>query len=373
MDSSAHQDERNCPGIIGATRSASQAQVHDSRVLNVQSLSASAAAAMAASEVDEETKESPYERMRLTADTRVDSAQEPYTPRLPEEPPYAVGPRLSPKLQTAIIPTMHSDFTPKAHDARDEHIAPDGEHLVSNMPAVLTDIPPEPPATTAGAAAPISPHHERLPSFQQHFGQLGQLAEAASNVQMQSPPRQYALHRQNSSFGSAGTAPSPHLPYSQLYPLSVQTSPAGNYSHPRNSAWSPAGTLGETQHYGSPTAYNPSLARQGPAFYAERSATHMLASSDQQLPHTLMPPFPASLPSAGSSGRTMDSSMGSMDDHYSTSRTTSLEQLHAPAAVMSTAVPSHAMASAGVIPAGGFQCDEQGCTAVPFQTQYLLR
>ena len=194
--------------------------------------------------------------------------------------------------------------------------------------------------TRDGAGA--SPQTEKLPSFRQ----LSELAAVAE----QHDPR--VNHQHSQSFGSA-TAQSPMLPYH--YPHnSAQTSPSSHYTH---SARSPSSTIVE-YHYASPTQLPPQT------YYTDRRSS---VATD----HTT--PLPALLPSASSSGESGGHTSSSADG-CSTAHTTPVD---APPTADGTPrpllPPPPGMPQSAVMIATGYKCSYPGCSAVPFQTQYLLR
>ena len=194
---------------------------------------------------------------------------------------------------------------------------------------------------------PSSPHTERLPSFQQ-FKELSVLAQAAETRE----PQQPYSHHHSQSFGSA-TSQSPRLPYQAPgFPISAQTSPVSHYAY---NAMSPTSTVGDIPHpmYGSPQQYATPA-----AYYGDRRMSSSTESAGL---------FPPSLPSAGTSSSDSHGHTGSSTDGYSTNHTTPVDQ---PPTIDGTPRP--------ILPPppgmlAGFKCDWDGCTAPPFQTQYLLR
>lgn len=188
-----------------------------------------------------------------------------------------------------------------------------------------------------------SPQTEKLPSFRQ----LSELAAVAT----QQDPLVYHQHRQ--SFGSA-SAQSPGIPY--LYAQgSAHTSPSTQYVH---SARSPSSAIHE-HHYNSPTNIPPQ------SYYGDRRSSVVT--------DTATPFPPASLPSASSSGDSAGHTSSSTDG-YSTAHTTPTDSASGVENNQRPILPPpHGIPPNPVMIQNGYRCDHPGCTAVPFQTQYLLR
>ncbi|KAI6797203.1 hypothetical protein KC361_g4020 [Hortaea werneckii] len=246
--------------------------------------------------------------------------------------------------ETPVPGTVHgSAISPTV----DRHFISTGQPTVDTLPAVQT-------VQKADQGEPHSPRKERLPSFSQFTGQLNELAEAAATRE----PQQPFGHRHSQSFGSA-TSQSSAIAYSTpafARRPSIQTSPVSNYAQ---SIRSPTNTVNDNSQavYGSPQQYAAPL-----AYFSHRrlSNTHDGATSI----------YPASLPSAGTSSSESHGHPGSSTDGYSTTHTTPIDQ---PPTIDGN--PRPILPPPPGMPGSimmGFKCDYSGCTAPPFQTQYLL-
>lgn len=290
---------------------------------------------------------------------RVDSAQDSSesVPQLaPEKRPQRSG-RASPlKLNTeppsmANLPAALAEDSITKSPTLSKHMIQVEEKVTSSLPPVQGNSP------TADTSA-TSPKKKSLPPFRQ----LADLADIASQQQGTPQdaraPTQHS-HQHSHSFSST-TSQSPMVPYHPSYTNSAQTSPVSYHGFAR----SPTSTVGEGFTYGSPSQY------PGSAYYADRRTSVANESS-----HTYPTPVP-SLPSNPSSGESQVGNAGSSTDGYSTSHTTPVEAGPLPPDGMQRPilppVPGMPAGLAG-ISTGGFTCDYPGCTALSFQTQYLLR
>ncbi|KAK4508100.1 hypothetical protein PRZ48_001838 [Zasmidium cellare] len=285
---------------------------------------------------------------------RVDSAQDSSesVPQLPPEKRPQRSERASPHLKLETAPTTANGAAALDEDSMTKsptlakHMIQIEEKASSNYPpAQATSPTTETPGTSSRKAS--------LPPFRQ----LADLAEIASQHAQQTqqetrPPAQHS-HQHSQSFSST-TSQSPMAPYHPSYTNSAQTSPVSYHGFAR----SPTSTEGFT--YGSPSQ-NP-----GSAYYYPDRRTSVANDSA----HTYPTPVP-SLPSNPSSGETPVGNAGSSTDGYSTSHTTPIDPGTVQPEAMGRPIlpPPPGMA---IIPAGGFMCDYPGCTALPFQTQYLL-
>ncbi|KAK4547041.1 hypothetical protein LTR36_001262 [Oleoguttula mirabilis] len=96
------------------------------------------------------------------------------------------------------------------------------------------------------------------------------------------------------------------------------------------------------------------------AYYTDRRASAATTAAG---------PFPPSLPSASTSSGESHGHTGSSTDGYSTAHTTPIDL---PLAADGTPRPILPPPAGMSILMAGFKCDFSGCTAEPFQTQYLL-
>lgn len=228
------------------------------------------------------------------------------------------------------------------------------EGAANTLPAV------QPASPTQERTAPaISPSAQSLPSFRQLTGQLTELAEVATQQDPRMPP---AKHHHSHSIGS-GTSPSPLLPYFPAYANSTQTSPATAYQ-PSYGPRSPTSIASEGNHYGSPQQH------AATAYYTHRRRSSARAEAAPSLPPS-MPSLPSvpSLPS-GSSAESYARNPSSTDGGYSTTHTTPIDGPAPTEGIQRPILPPPPGLS--IVPADGFKCDFPGCTALPFQTQYLL-
>ncbi|KAI6870479.1 hypothetical protein D0864_02614 [Hortaea werneckii] len=312
--------------------------------LSPRRLAATATAVIASSEPsDQELK--PAEEITESQSSRADHSSETLSLR------PATRAETNPPLNTqtscseAPVPGMvhGSAISPTV----DRHFFSTGQPTVDTLPAVQTVPKPD-------QGEPHSPRKERLPSFSQFTGQLNELAEAAATRE----PQQPFGHRHTQSFGSA-TSQSSAVAYSTpafARRPSIQTSPVSNYAQ---SIRSPTNTVNDSSQavYGSPQQYAAPL-----AYFSHRrlSNTHDGTTSM----------YPASLPSAGTSSSESHGHPGSSTDGYSTTHTTPIDQ---PPTIDGN--PRPILPPPPGMPGSimmGFKCDYSGCTAPPFQTQYLL-
>ena len=302
-------------------------------VVNANSLQEIASASFRESEVASQVQRQADKAALIK---RHDSGQEQGLQVPPEKQQPRSG-RNSPslKLQTRVVPK--SEDTIATSPTLSKHVITTTEYRPETLPAFQHNSP-----TREGNAH--SPQGEKLPPIHQvvppQLDPLGELAEAAT----QRDPR-YAHHHSH-SFGST-TSQSPMMPYNH-YTSNSQASPSSQHHSNRspNSAFS--------DPYGSPNQYSHPV-----AYYAHRRSS---ATTDQH------PPPTPSLPSGSSSGESHGPPSSSADG-YSTSHTTPIDLPDGPPRPILPPPPGMAPV---VIPAG-FKCDYPGCTAPPFQTQYLLR
>ncbi|KAK0904614.1 hypothetical protein LTR02_006926 [Friedmanniomyces endolithicus] len=314
---------------------------HDSAnaLLAAQALEASADVRRAESDKAIVASQSPTQE-------RVDCAQSTVHSPRPDGQPRSLS-RSALKLDTSTSLPDSGDII-KDSPIFWKHV----ESISQGNPNTLPIIQPTSPIQERGAAG--SP--TRLPSFQQFNGQLRELAEAASIE----PRVQRPQSRHHSRSISSATAPSPRLPY---HPFAgpIQTSPGSQYDY---GARSPTSTISEVTHpvYGSRIQYTVQA-----AYYADRRRASV--ATDHPGPYAL----PASLPSASSTESQGHAS--STPDGYSTAYTTPTDQavlgenMSRPVPILP---PPSGMPQNAMMVLGGFECDWDGCTAPPFQTQYLL-
>ena len=295
---------------------------------------------------------------------RVDSAQSAEE-QSPKRPPPQVLPKSPLKLQTSS-----SDPGPRLRsEGQSDTILTSptiGRHVMSASEDRELILPPVKPGSPAQERR-LSGSPNKLPSFQHLAGQVGQLTDLADAAETQRGTPHLAHSRPNSMSYMPTHAPSPRLPF-HSYPGGPQMSPI-TQSHPyfANATRSPTGTLSDMHipGYGSPTQYPAPLAYYG----------HQRRSSAATDPTYSIPSVP-SMPS-GSSGESQGLP-GSSTEGYNAAHAAPVD----PGPMIEGQTPRHipilppprGMPPAAAIPiAGGFKCDEPGCTAPPFQTQYLLR
>nr|OQO20730.1 hypothetical protein B0A51_12764 [Rachicladosporium sp. CCFEE 5018] len=263
--------------------------------------------------------------------------------------------------------------TTQSHDEDDQI----GRHdrLHSQSAGAPRDGPPLNETTS-----PVVNSANTLPSFRQSFGEVARLGEAARLSELAEAAMQkadtnqqpYARHHSQSIGSTTSATPlSPNFAHHQQYPASMQASPQAYYPHPFD-ARSPTSTIG-TRTMGDSPYPHPS-----PRPYAQTpdygSFPHRRASNVQDPP----PPMPV-LPSASSSGESHNGYAGSSTDGYSTANTTPIDQAQLPDGTpRPPGVAPMLPLPQGMAPPpphmlyGPYTCDEVGCTAAPFQTQYLL-
>ncbi len=337
------------PPKLTSSASAELSNLSISSVLDARDLAAKATAAVRAQEDASISREDSHQ---LDAESRHDSAQDK-VPQLSHEQKQRLSGRTSPslRLQTSrAIPSrdyVAADTITTSPTLR-KHIITTAEGNFGTLPAYYAGSP-----TRDGITS--SPHGEKLPGLHQVIaGQLRPLdvrpLDELAEVATQHDPRIGGRHHSR-SFGST-TAPSPLLPYH--YGNTSQPSAPPYYA--RSSALSPTSTISD-QLYMSPTTQYP-----GAAYYADRRSN----TSGDIHPPMLRP----SLPSASSSAESYATTGSSVDD-YSTAQTTPSEGPEStPRPILP---PPPGMPQSALVMGPGFMCDYPGCTAAPFQTQYLLR
>ncbi|KAK5136244.1 hypothetical protein LTR08_003851 [Meristemomyces frigidus] len=123
---------------------------------------------------------------------------------------------------------------------------------------------------------------------------------------------------------------------------------------------SPTSTISEIpqQTYGSPQQY----ATAGAYFNDRRTS----ATAESAMP------FPPSLPSASTSAGESYGHTGLGTEGYSTSQTTPIDQVPTGDGTPRPILPPPPGMPQSMVLMTGLTCDQPGCTAAPFQTQYLL-
>ncbi|KAK6409604.1 hypothetical protein LTR95_018296 [Oleoguttula sp. CCFEE 5521] len=283
--------------------------------------------------------------------SRIDSAQ-------------SDGSRSPSGMKPSSTPSLKVE-TAQSHDEQHSR----HERLHSQSAGPLRDGPPQQESTS-----PVVNSANTLPSFRQSFGEPARLSELAEAAMQKADTHQQQHARHHSqSIGSATSATplSPNFAHRQQYPASMQASPQAYYPHPFD-ARSPTSTIGSRTIGDSP--YN----HPSPHAYAQ---TPHFGSFPHRRPSSLQDPPPSVpvLPSASSSGESHNGYAGSSTDGYSTANTTPIDQAQLPDGTpRPPAVAPMLPLPPGMAPPpphmlyGPYTCDEAGCTAAPFQTQYLL-
>ncbi|GAB7358434.1 hypothetical protein MBLNU230_g2500t1 [Neophaeotheca triangularis] len=201
-------------------------------------------------------------------------------------------------------------------------------------------------------SSPTSPTLDRLPSFKQFTGSIqaqNQLKELAEVAIQQGNAMPYPAQPGH----TFTTAASPTLS-NHPYPPSSQTSPSSQNPY---TIRSPTSTVADVApQYGSPTKYS---SYAGP--YSDRRPSPAVENG------------PPSLPTANSSAESFTQT-GSSPEGCSTSHTTPIDMAQPPTsdgAPRPMLPPIPGLQNPSMFP-GSFPCDFEGCTAPPFQTQYLL-
>lgn len=312
-------------------------------VCSADELKNTAAAGLAAAEKGGETLNGVR---HVPSTIRVDSAQDEIPQLAPDKRPSRGKSPLRLKTQEPQSQTSPSvGDTIATSPMLRKHSIPVEEGAANTIPPV------QQPTSPAQDGAISSPLKEPLPSFRQLTNQIGQLNELAE-VAVTQP---YSHHGHKQSFSSA-TSQSPGLPYHpHPYHVSAQTSPITYSSY---TARSPTSTVGESQHYGSPQQHYATA-----AYYTDRRPS---VAADAA------PSFPPSLPSASSSGDSHGGHTSSGTEGYPSSHTTPTDLPPLDGMAQPQLPPPHGLPQTAMMNAG-FRCDWPGCTAYPFQTQYLLR
>ncbi|OCL04176.1 hypothetical protein AOQ84DRAFT_124630 [Glonium stellatum] len=179
---------------------------------------------------------------------------------------------------------------------------------------------------------------QKLPGFRQ----LSELAEAASNEQNEARTNGYHPHRQ--SFSSTGQSPTS---VSRQFSTSSQRSPPGAYA-PLNAT--------------SPISAHSDI----PQDPFRHSTAQFFGRRQSQASESA--PYQSGLPSASTADSYQSSdgfSPGSQVDGHRMSIDGAVNRtLPLPTGTLIQHIPPHG--------ANGFKCEHPGCTATPFQTQYLL-
>ena len=299
---------------------------------------------------EHEASQAHHDVRERALEARHDSAHDTVPQISPDQRPPRSG-HASPLRIKTEAPVSLIDNTSITSPTLRKHVIQVAEGTAGTLPALQ----PKSPAKDGSAS---SPQTGKLPPIHQLTSQLGPLGELAEAATQQDPRGQTSHHQHSHSFGSAASQ-SPMIPYHPHsypypYPSSAQTSPSSHYGY---SARSPTSTIGD-HVYGSPTQY------PNPAYYPARRTS---APTENGLPH------PPSLPSTSSSGDS-HGPPSSTTDGYSTAHTTPIDG--PPAAECTSRLilpPPRGMSQSAVIMSTVFKCDFPGCTAIPFQTQYLLR
>ena len=314
-------------------------------------LKATAAAAMEASV---RASQPHQESKHLLEGNIIDSAQNS-TESVPQLPPEKQSDNSETKAPLKISTSPSRDEAQRR--ASKDSIADSPtlrKHAIPIEEGTANTLPVVQPTSPSREAAASSPTGQSLPSFRQLTGQLGQLTELAEAATQQDSRATPAMHQHSQSFSSASQ--SPMMPFFPSYSNSAQTSPTGYY-HP--DPRSPTSATGEGHQYGSPKQYPVT------AYYTDRRRSSAMAETGPSFP-----PSMPSLPTQSSSGESYGATSSSTDG-YSTTHTTPIDGPVPTEGIQRPILPPPPGMT--VVPLGGFRCDYPGCTAVPFQTQYLLR
>ena len=345
MIESTRREVRGSPRSVERHDSANVAQDAIAE-LDPKALAASATAAMATSD-QSNMPEGEFSGLEPTNDGRKPNS--PLRSALGTDESYSLAVRspLTPqvKAKAEMQPPSLVIDTITASPTLSRHAIPVAHGTANILPVVH-------PASPMYDTECGSPQKDRLPSFRQLTGQLSELAEAAATHE----PQLYSHHHSH-SFGST-TSQSPRLPYhTTTFSASTQTSPMTHYAY----ALSPTSAISEMPHqtYGSPQQY----ASAG-AYFNDRRTSTAAESAALFLPSLL----PASVSAGESYGHN-----GSGAEGYSTSHTTPIDRLHTGDGTPRPVLPPPPGMPQNMVLLTGFSCDQPGCTAAPFQTQYLLR
>lgn len=255
----------------------------------------------------------------------------------------------------ALRPSLGAPLRLRTHDATVE-----ATDSIDGPPLTLSRNSSSSVVTSSENLGTVSPKAERLPSFRQ-LSRIASAGEEEPRASPTYPPPPSTYH----------TSASSHSPVAQ------QQHQQQHFSHPPQ--MSPAPVFGYPQMSPSSVQNDPYYSNSPPS--ATFSSSGYYAAPTPRRPSTAYPPPPASLrtlSSTNSSGSSGLSHQSSMTEVYSTANTTPLEtsnsndsasRLNLPPP--STSMPPPATALSGTLP-GSFGCNYPGCTAPPFQTQYLL-
>lgn len=244
-----------------------------------------------------------------------------------------------------------STYTPSHPPANGDHqlesltnlrlSSPARDPLGTKLPSIQTQPPPSSAASPDSAASP-----NQLPSITQ----FDELVRSATN---ESEPSGIFAHRQ--SISSSGQSPS--APFRSLS-ISSHHSPAGQSSFPPFQASSPASA-------------GPEPPRGGDVFLRQRDHMALFGPGANRRPSQIAD---STLRSA-SVVEVYNSPVGYNADTLQTSMEGRQRVLSIDGAIASRQLPPPVGSGIQIQQniTGSYKCDTPGCTAAPFQTQYLLK
>ena len=240
---------------------------------------------------------------------------------------------LRPQLATTL--RLHTD------SAIDSPSAP------AYQPSTLRQSQSAPTAPSQGPWV-ASPKAERLPSFRQ----LSKIADAGGE------DPQAPVSYPHSAYPPPPTMPSQSPIMTIQPPLPLQhTSPSATYGYLPQTA---SASLQRDPYY---TASPPSATYTAAPYYSRRRSI--------AYPN---PPTLPGIPTASSSGESGGHRSSFTNDSYGTAQTTPIDSTSIDAAMRPILPPiPDLQQQSSLAAAGSFICDYSGCTAAPFQTQYLLK
>ena len=267
------------------------------------------------------------------------------------------------QAQTLEIPghslrsTTSAPERARSHDESDEALA---QAAVAGGMASLKHSNSAPTESLSTHALSVSPQAERLPSFRQlsKIAAHGEHDPRPAQTSTYPPPPPLNHHSPNPAQPSATAAP-----------------PTQSYAHPPHMP--PAPTSYVYHHQSSPTT----IQNEPSPYYTASSTANMYSSTNYYPPPSdrrssvVYPRPPATLissltSSSESSNRSLQST-GTED--WSTAHTTPIESADSAPRKSPNDLPQMPPPPINTNILGTFVCDYAGCTAPPFQTQYLLK
>ena len=214
-----------------------------------------------------------------------------------------------------------------------------------------------------------SPNTERkLPSFQT----LSEIAGSASQEQHEARSNSIShQHRPSTSLSSASTQSAiAHSP-SQISRSFTIGPPLSSHTSPPVSAHSLSDPSPAESFFRYPRELT-SLSPPSASSIATGSSPYFLSRQQSQAREIGSGSYPSSVPSTSTSESHPNTGDHNSAGHTSAEHRMSLDATARPNLTLPPPVPTQGPRE-GPPPVGGYRCEDPGCTAPPFQTQYLLK